>query len=320
MALATNVALAAGAMALDLDPDLPPYKAVSGLSGQIKSVGSDTLSTLMKQWADGFKGLYPNVNIELESKGSATAPPALLDGASQLGPMSRPIDSGEVANFEKKYGYAPTSTPVAVDALAVYVNKDNPLQCLTLQQVDQIFSKDHWNSGGIDVKTWGGVGLTGEWATKPIALFGRNSTSGTYETFRDTVLYKGDFKDELKEQPDSSTVVQMVASDKSAIGYSGIGYLTAGVRTVPLTASVGGKCYDTSAEFAYSGKYPLSRYLYIYLNKNPKQPLDLTAAEFIKYILSRDGQAGTIKEGFYPITNTTRMKGLNALGISAEAN
>jgi phosphate transport system substrate-binding protein len=274
----------------------------------------------MKQWAEGFKELYPNVNIELDSKGSATAPPALLEGTSQLGPMSRPMESGEVAGFEKKYGYVPASAPVAVDALAVYVNKDNPLKCLTLQQVDQIFSKDHWNIGGINVKTWGGVGLTGEWATKPIALFGRNSASGTYETFRETVLYKGDFKDELKEQPDSSTVVQMVADDKSAIEDSGIGYLTAGVRPVPLAASIADKCYDTSAESAYSGKYPLSRYLYIYLNKNPKQPLDLTAAEFIKYILSRDGQAGTIKAGFYPITNTIRMKSLTALGISTEAN
>jgi phosphate transport system substrate-binding protein len=234
--------------------------------------------------------------------------------------MSRPMESGEVEAFNKKYGYAPTSLPVAVDALAVYVNKDNPLQCLTLQQVDQIFSKDHWNSGGIDVKTWGGVGLTGEWATKPISLFGRNSGSGTYETFKETVLYKGEFKNELKEQPDSSTVVQMVAGDKSAIGYSGIGYLTPGVRAVPLAASVSRKCYDTSPESAYSGGYPLSRYLYIYLKKDPKQPLDAVATEFLKYVLSKDGQSGTIKSGFYPITNATRTKALGALGIAVDAS
>jgi phosphate transport system substrate-binding protein len=319
-ALTASIALATGAIALDLDPQLPTYNAAGGLSGQIKSVGSDTLSTLMKQWADGFKDLYPNVKIEIESKGSSTAPPALVDGISQLGPMSRPMDSSEVDAFEKKYGYVPASAPVAVDALAVYVNKDNPLQCLTLQQVDQIFSKDHWNSGGIDVKTWGDVGLTGEWATKPISLFGRNSASGTYETFKETVLYKGEFKDQLKEQPDSLSVVQMVANDKFSIGYSGIGYLTPGVRAVPLAGSRDGKCYDTSSESAYSGAYPLARYLYIYLNKDPKQPLDLTVAEFIKYVLSKDGQAGTIKGGFYPITNATRMNDLRAFGISAETN
>jgi len=319
-ALAANIALVTVAAAVDLDPALPAYKPVSGLSGTIKSIGSDTLSTQMKQWADGFRGLYPNVTIEIDSKGSSTAPPALLEGASQVGPMSRPMDSGEVAAFEKKYGYPPASTPVAVDALAVYVNKDNPIQCLTLQQVDQIFSKDHWNSNGINVKAWGDVGLTGEWATKPVALFGRNSASGTYETFKETVLRKGDFKGEVKEQADSANVIQMVASDKAAIGYSGIGYLTESVRAVPLASSVGEKCYDTSAESAYFGKYPLARYLYIYLNKNAKQPLDLTLAEFIKYIVSRDGQAETVKAGFYPITNATRTKGLAALGISTESN
>jgi phosphate transport system substrate-binding protein len=318
--LTVSAAMAASAMALDLDPQLPAYKPVNGLSGKITSVGSDTLSTLMKQWTEGFKALYPDVKIDVESKGSGTAPPALIEGVSQLGPMSRPMESGEVEAFSKKYGYAPTSVPVAVDALAVYVNKDNPLQCLTLQQVDQIFSKDHWNSGGVDVKTWGGVGLTGEWATKPISLFGRNSASGTYETFKETVLYKGEFKDELKQQPDSSKVVQMVAGDKAAIGYSGIGYLTSGVRALPLAASISGKCYDTSSEFTYSGQYPLSRYLYIYLNRNPKQTLEPVAAEFLKYALSKDGQTGTIKGGFYPITNATRLKALGALGISPDAS
>lgn len=319
-ALSAFVAMVTGANAVDLDPQLPAYKAVSGVSGQIKAVGSDTLGNLMKQWAEGFKALYPDLKIEIESKGSSTAPPALVDGASQIGPMSRAMNGDEIAAFQKKFGYAPSSAPVAVDALAVYVNKNNPLQCLTLQQVDQIFSKDHWNSNGIEVKTWGGVGLTGEWATKPIALFGRNSISGTYETFKAAVLYNGEFKDEVKQQPDSSTVVQMVANDKSAIGYSGIGYLTDGVRAVPLATSVASKCYDTSAESAYSGNYPLSRYLYLYVNKNPKQPLDPVVAAFIKYIVSEDGQAGTIKEGFYPVTNAIRMKALTTLGISTETN
>ena len=318
-ALVTNIALATGALAVDLDPTLPAYKAVSGLSGQFKSIGSDTLGNLMQRWAEGFKTFYPNVQIDIESKGSNTAPSALIEGVSQIGPMSRPMDVAETDAFSKKYGYAVSSLPVAVDALAVYVNKDNPIECLTLQQVDQIFSKDHWNSGGINITTWGGTGLTGDWAAKPIALFGRNTLSGTFDTFKDTVLRHGDFKGEMKQQPDSVTVVRMVAGDKYAIGFSGIGYLTEGVRAVPLEAASKGKCFDTSAESAYSGGYPLARYLRLYVNKKPKQPLDPLIAEFVRYVLSKDGQSVTIKGGFYPVPNSTRLNSLKSLGLADQA-
>lgn len=228
--------------------------------------------------------------------------------------------SEEYEPFEKKYGYHPTSFPVAVDALAVYVNKDNPIQCLTIEQLDQIFSKTHLYSGGKNATTWGEAGLSGDWADKPISLFGRNAASGTHDVFVDEVLRHGEFKDALKEQPGSAEVVKMVVGDKYAIGYSGIGYLTSDVRAVPLAATPGAKCYDTSPESAYSGNYPLSRYLYIYLNKAPTKPLDPAVLEFAKYMLSRDGQMGTIKSGFYPITNAVRTKGLSALGVSSDAN
>ena len=289
-------------------------------SAQIKSVGSDTLGDLMRNWADGFTKLNPNVKIDIDARGSSTAPPALFDGTAQLGPMSRPMRSEEYEPFEKKYGYHPTSFPVAVDALAVYVNKDNPIQCLTIEQLDQIFSKTHLYSGGKDARTWGDAGLTGDWAAKPISLFGRNAISGTHDVFVDEVLRHGEFKDALKEQPGSAEVVKMVAGDKYAIGYSGIGYLTSGVRAVPLAATSGDKCYDPSPESAYSGNYPLARYLYIYLNKAPAKPLDPAVLEFAKYILSRDGQMDTIKSGFYPITSTTRAKSLSALGVSSASN
>ena len=228
--------------------------------------------------------------------------------------------SEEYEPFEKKYGYHPTSFPVAVDALAVYVNKDNPVQCLTLEQLDQIFSKTHLWSRGINISTWGDAGLAGDWATHPISLFGRNPASGTHDNFVDAVLRHGEFKDELKEQPGSAEVVKMVAADKYAIGYSGIGYLTQGVRTVPLAATPGDTCYDTSPASTYSGSYPLARYLYVYLNKAPNKPLDPPLLEFIKYILSRDGQMETIKSGFYPITSVNRMKALTTLGISNDSN
>ena len=158
--------------------------------------------------------------------------------------------------------------------------------------------------------------MTGEWATKPISLYGRNSISGTYEYFRDVALFNGDYKADVKQQPGSEAVVQGVASDRFAIGYSGIGYKTDGVRTIPLALYSGGPCYDTSAEATLSGKYPFARYLRIYLNKKPTQPLDPLRAEFIKYILSKDGQTQTEKGGFYPITNEIREEELKKFGIS----
>lgn len=286
-----------------LDPALKDYKPVSGVSGSIKSIGSDTLNNLMTLWAEGFKSAYPNVKIEIEGKGSSTAPPALIAGTSQFGPMSRPMKAAEIDQFEKKYGYKPSVIRSAVDSLAVFVHKDNPIKCLSMQQVDAIFSKTRKGGTAKDAATWGDVGLTGEWASKPISLYGRNSASGTYGYFKEVALFNGDYKDSVKEQPGSSTVVQGVASDKFAIGYSGVGYKTADVRTVPLASKDGGKCYDATAEFAYSGDYPLARFLYIYVNVNPNQKLDPVRAEFIKYIYSKQGQQAVLKDGYFPVVS-----------------
>ena len=316
LSFATSVLIAVGAMAtrahaVDVDPEIPTYKPVPVGSAQITSVGSDTLGDLMRNWADEFTKLNSNVKIQVESKGSSTAPPALLDGLSQFGAMSRPMRSEEYEPFEKKYGYHPTSFPVAVDALAVYVNKDNPIECLTLRQLDDIFSKAYLHPGGTNIRTWGDAGLSGDWAAAPIALFGRNSASGTHDTFVQAVL-SHEFRDELKEEPGSAEVVKMVANDKYPIGDSGIGYLTEGVRTVPLAVAPGEKCYDTSPSSTYSGHYPLGRYLYLYVNKAPTKPLDPAILEFAKYILSRDGQTETAKSGFYPITEAVRTKALTS--------
>lgn len=179
-----------------------------------------------------------------------------------------------------------------------------------------MFSKAYLHPGGANIKTWGDAGLTREWANAPIDLFGRNSASGTYDTFVDAVLRHGEFRDEVKEQPGSAEVVKMVAADKYAVGYSGIGHRTDGVRTVPLAVAPGEKCYDTSPASTYSGEYPLARYLYIYLNKAPGKPPDPPLLEFVKYVLSRDGQNETIRSGFYPITHEARAKDLEAVGIS----
>ncbi len=315
-ALTAYAVLSGASGAVELDSALPAYKPVSGVSGSVKAVGSDTLGVLMRTWADKFKALYPDVKIEIESKGSATAPPALTEGAAQVGPMSRPMSEEEIDGFQKKYGYYPVSTPVAVDEIAVFVNKDNPIQCLTIPQLDQIFSKTHLYSGGINADKWGAVGLTGEWAEKPISLFGRNSQSGTHELFVNDVLAHGGFKDNLKEEAGSEGVVAAVAADKYAIGYSGIGYATDGVRAVRLAATAASQCADASFESALAGKYPLERFLYVYLNKDPKKPLEPAVQEFVKYILSKDGQAETIKAGVYPLINSTRVAGLKHVGLA----
>jgi phosphate transport system substrate-binding protein len=310
-----SVALAGAAAAQAVDPALPAYKSVSGVSGNLKSIGSDTLNNLMTLWAEGFSAAYPNVKIEIEGKGSSTAPPALIAGTSQFGPMSRPMKSAEIDQFEKKFGYKPSAARVAVDALAVYVNKDNPIQCLTVQQVDAIFSKTRKGGMAKEIATWGEAGLTGEWANKPISLYGRNSASGTYGYFKEVALFNGDYKDSVKEQPGSSTVVQGVASDKYGIGYSGVGYKTADVRSVPLAAKPGAKCYDATGDNAYSGDYPLSRFLYVYVNANPNQKLDPLRAEFVKFVFSKQGQQGTVKDGYFPITKQIADEDLKKLGL-----
>lgn len=284
---------------VDVDPELPAYEKVGGVSGNLNSIGSDTLNNLMTLWAEGFRAIYPNVNIQIEGKGSSTAPPALIEGTAQLGPMSRPMKSKELDEFEKKYGYKPTEIKVAIDALAVFVHKDNPIKGLTLAQVDSMFSNTY-KRGGKPVHTWGDVGLTGDWAHRPISLFGRNSASGTYGMFKEYVLNGGDYSNQVKEQPGSSSVVQGVASDLSGIGYSGIGYQTSGVKAIPL-GEAAASLYTPSLENSLSGDYPLARFLYIYVNKKPHDPLDKLTLEFLRFVLSKSGQQIVVKDGYYPL-------------------
>jgi phosphate transport system substrate-binding protein len=309
------VAFVSTVWALDVDPKLPAYEKTRGVSGTLKTVGSDTLNNLMALWSEGFSSIYPSVKFSIEGKGSSTAPPALIEGTSDLGPMSREMKDKEVDAFEKQFGYKPSKIRVAVDALAVFVHKDNPINCLTLQQLDAIFSKTREGGYHENIDTWGDLGLTGEWADKPISLYGRNSASGTYGYFKDVALFKGDYKDSVKEQPGSSAVVQGVATDKYAIGYSGVGYKTADVRIVPLGSSQDTDCYEANATNAYSGDYPLARFLYIYVNKDPNRSLDPLRAEFIKYVFSKKGQEIVIKDGFYPVSNSLAQQDMKALGI-----
>ncbi|MBI5816364.1 MAG: phosphate ABC transporter substrate-binding protein [Nitrospinae bacterium] len=306
-------AIAAGG-APKVDSKIAAYKKVSGISGSVSSVGSDTLNNLMTLWAETFNKAYPNTKTQVEGKGSSTAPPALIAGTAQLGPMSRPMKETEIDQFEKKFGYKPTQIRVAVDALAVFVNKDNPLKSMTLAQVDAVFSKSRRRGAKADMKTWEGLGLTGEWSGKALSLYGRNSASGTYGFFKDHALLNGDFKDTVKEQPGSASVVQGITVDRYAIGYSGIGYATAGVRAVDIAEKDGGKPFEASAQNAYSGKYPLSRFLYIYVNKAPGKTLDPITLEFLKLVLSKEGQDVVVKDGYFPIPSSIVEEELKKIG------
>lgn len=310
--VAAGVATASAVAAVD--PALPNYEKTSGVSGNLSSVGSDSLANLMTLWAEEFKKSYPNVNIQIQAAGSSTAPPALTEGTANIGPMSRPMKDSEIQAFEEKYGYKPVEVPVAIDALAVFVHKDNPIKSLDMAQVDAIFSSTRLCGGEKDLKTWGDLGLTGEWASKPIQLFGRNSVSGTYGYFKEEALCKGDYKSNVNEQPGSASVVQSISSTLNAIGYSGIGYKTSSVKTVPLSKK-GGEAFDANEANALAGKFPLARFFYVYVNKAPNKPLSPLDAEFLKLVLSKQGQEVVVKDGYIPLPKKVVDKTLKELGL-----
>jgi len=302
---ATGIAAAlftgAANAAASVDAKLTDYKAVSGVSGNLSSVGSDTLANLMTFWAEEFKRHYPNVNIQIQAAGSSTAPPALTEGTSNIGPMSRKMKSKELEAFEKRHGYKPTVIRVALDALAVYVNKDNPVKGMTIPQVDAIFSATRKCGYDENIDAWGQLGLSGSWSKRPIQIYGRNSVSGTYGYFKKKALCKGDFKNNVNEQPGSASVVQSVTSSLNGIGYSGIGYKTSGVKAVPLSKKAGKPFVAATSENALNKRYPLSRYLYVYVNKHPNKPLPPLEREFIKMVLSKAGQQVVVKDGYIPL-------------------
>lgn len=296
-----------------VDPALPGYQKVSGVSGNLSSVGSDTLANLATLWAEEFKRAYPNVNIQIQAAGSSTAPPALTEGTANIGPMSREMKSKEIEAFEAKYGYKPTGIAVAIDALAVYVHKDNPIKGLTISQVDAIFSSTRKCGAPADITKWDQLGGTGALAGKEIQLYGRNSVSGTYGYFKENGLCKGDFKNNVNEQPGSASVVQSVATSVNAIGYSGIGYKTSGVRAVPLAKKEGEPFIEADEASAVSGKFPLARALYVYVNKAPGKPLDPMVKEFMTLVLSKEGQQVVEKDGYMPLPAAVAAKELAKL-------
>lgn len=299
----------------DVDPNLPDYERASGISGNLNSIGSDTLNNLMTLWAEEFNKFYPNVNVQIQGAGSSTAPPAITEGTANLAPMSREMRQSEIQSFEDRHGYPPYALPVAVDMLAVYVNKDNPIEGMTLPQVDAVFSATRRGGYHEDITRWGQLGLTGSWANRDFALYSRNAVSGTYGYFKDNALFGGDFKSSINEQPGSSSVVQGVTESINGIGYSGIGYVTSGVRALPLARDEGDDFYEASAENAASGDYPLARYLYVYINKHPNRPLDPMTREFVKMLYSKVGQEVVDRDGYVPLPESVASRVRTELGI-----
>ncbi len=303
-----------GAYAQTSDVALMPYKRVSGISGNLSSVGSDTLANLMTYWAEEFKRRYPNVNIQIQTAGSSTAPTALVEATAQIGPMSRMMKTKEVEAFEQEYGYKPTAIKVAVDALAVFVHEDNPLKGINFEQLDAIYSRT-LRCGGLEpINQWGQLGLTGSWQNRGIQLFGRNSVSGTYGYFKKRALCRGDFRNNVNEQPGSASVVQSVSTSLNAIGYSGIGYKTTGIKAIPV-AREGNDYVEATIENSVNGRYPLSRFLYVYVNKHPNKPLAPMEGEFLRFILSSDGQKIVQKDGYIPLPVAVVEQNLAKLGL-----
>ena len=300
---------------MQVDPALPEYVPVAGISGSLKSVGSDSMNNMMTLWAEGFLRMYPNVQVEIEGKGSGTAPPAMIAGTAAFGPMSREMRGRELDAFQNAFGYPITALETSIDMLAVYVNKDNPIEGLSLPQVDAIFSNTRRGGYPNSIDRWGQAGMTGAWANRTVSIYGRNSASGTYGFFKENALFGGDFRDEVKEQPGSSSVVQGVASEINGIGYSGIGYRTPDVRAIALAREHGGELIPAEAEFAYSGEYPLARFLYVYVNHRPGSELDPLRREFIRYMFSRQGQMDVVRDGYLPVDANVARRALKSVGI-----
>jgi len=301
LTLSFLAALSFSVAGAELEQGIPEYERTSGVSGNLSSVGSDTLANLMTLWAEDFKRVYPNVNIQIQAAGSSTAPPALTERTSNIGPMSREMKDNEIEAFESRYGYKPTAIPVAIDALAVYVHKDNPIAGMTIPQVDAIFSSNQRCGASAAIDSWGDLEMRSAWERRDIQLFGRNSVSGTYGYFKDVALCDGDFKNNVNEQPGSASVVQSVSTSINGVGYSGIGYRTSSVRAVPIAKNAGSEYFEATPENSVTGNYPLARFLYVYVNKEPNKPLPLLEREFVKLILSKTGQEVVLKDGYIPL-------------------
>jgi len=293
----------------------PQYQPTSVLSGSLHSTGSDTLNSLMTQLATHFTQLYPQVTIQIQGSGSSTAPTALIQGTASLAPMSRQMRQSERQEFEQQYGYPPLELPIALDLIAVFVNKDNPLTRISLIELDAMYSVSQYQSAGVSIRRWGDLGLEGRLRDQSIALFGRNAASGTYGFFRDFVLLGGDFRPQVSEQPGSAAVVRSISRSLNGLGYSGLGAASADVKPLAISIHPTDEAIFPTANNALEQRYPLARFLYLYLNHPPSKPLSPLHAEFIRMLYSNTGQSILMQEGFIALPADEGIKILRSLDL-----
>jgi phosphate transport system substrate-binding protein len=276
------------------------YRSTPGVYGTITSVGSDTLASLMAIWAQRFQELYPHITFQIQASGSSTASKALTQGSASIGPMSREMSGQEQANFIKRHGYAPTMLTVAIDAIAIYAEKNSPISQLTLREVDALFSITQLCGASHRIRLWSQLQVVKYGDSQPIQLFGRNSASGTYDLFKQKALCDGDFAPTVNEMPSSSSVLQSVASSIGGLGYAALGYTNDNVKALALSAGSGAYYLPTPANLR-DGHYPFTRNLYIVVNKPPGQSLATLERTFLRFILSQEGQEIVEDNGYFSV-------------------
>ena len=284
-----------------VDPEIRSYAKADGVAGLLTVAGSETMKPLSHRWESKLRELYPNLTIQVQGIGSETGPPALLEGKAQIAAMSRQMTSKEIEAFTKRFGYEPTEVPVANDALAIFVHRDNPISGLSLEELDAMFCKERRRGHPEDVTSWSQLGLNGEWDVALIKLLGRNQASGTATFFREHVCANGELKENMTKEPGSASVVVGVKKDRYAVGFSGIGYRTSSIKPIPLAAEKGKPFIEPTFETCINASYPLRRHLYLYVNKAPKTAISPAVAEFVKFAMSREGQQVVVQEGFFPL-------------------
>ncbi|MFC4822341.1 PstS family phosphate ABC transporter substrate-binding protein [Dokdonella ginsengisoli] len=285
-----------------------PAGAADALTGRLTGVGSDTASALVARWADAFRAEHPRVQVQVQAAGSASAPTALVEGAADFGSMSRPMSETENAAFHARYGYDPTRVVVAHDAIAVFVHPENPLERITLAQLDAIYSADRRCGAAVPVREWRDLGVAADpaLAAARVLASGRNEASGTYEVFREGALCRGNYRADVVAWPGNGAVVATVATHREAIGYAGLGYVTGLVKPLALARGDGDEAVTPDRAAVTQGRYPLSRALYLYVNRPPGSALADLPAAFLAYALSDAGQALAQREGFTPLQANER--------------
>jgi phosphate transport system substrate-binding protein len=294
----TNVAITRAAT--ELDNTLPDYRRSVEVSGKLRSVGSSALTQMLNRWAEDFKRVHPAFELEVVGGGSGSGPPALTDGQADLAPMSRPMNTAERSAFRTKHGYDPIQITVGLDALAIYVNKNNPIQKISLRELDALYSITR-KRGGRELTTWGELGATGDWADKSIRVFGPQSSQGMYGVFRTEILDGGEYRYDMRTEPVASAIVQGVGADDYAIGFASQSLASARTRALAISELPDSAATLPTHANALKETYPLARKLFVYLNRKPGTPLPPLVQEFVTFICSKQAQRINLELDGFPL-------------------